>query len=229
MVLALAGASVAASSARGATRQLWYSDHYNAVATAIAGVPLIADGEDDYAEWSLLLAQDDPVAVLGFTAIYTSPDSLLYHRIFLAPPVWSTLEAIDSAGIDSVAAADAAEAIMTLTHEAFHQRLFSADESRVNACALQYFPWVIETQFAVPATIDQTVSTPTTSLVSVKRIVRVRVRGKLTRRVVYRTVRRIAYVDTVETITNPTHDLLVAASRAFYDAQPPPYNTGTCY
>ena len=129
------------------SKQLWYTDHYNAVASALAGFPIEADGEDDYAEWGSWL--DDPYAVLGFTSIYASASSPLYHRIFLAPPIWSTLLQIDSGGIDSVSRADAAEAILTLTHEAYHQRLYSSDESRVNACALRDFGWVLVNEFGV--------------------------------------------------------------------------------
>jgi hypothetical protein len=222
-------ASLAGVEAEAVSKQLWNSDHYNAVASTLAGFPISADGEDDYAEWSALLEGDDPDAVLGFTMVYAPPSSPLYHHIFLAPVVWSTLNQIASSGIDSVSPADSAEAILTLTHEAYHQRLHSGDESRVNACALRDFGSVIENEFGVPALVEQSVTTPVVTQHRVRRAVWRKVQGKRVRRYVYRLVRETTYRDDTAQVANPTYDALVSAAQSFVASQPPPYNSGTCY
>ena len=121
---------------------------------------LVAVGEDDYNEWGSFLSGTDPYAVLGFTMVSAPSSSPFYHQIFLAPPIWSTLNRIDSGGIESVSRADASMAILTLIHEAYHQRLYSGDESRVNACALRDFGSTIQSQFGVSPTVEETVTTP---------------------------------------------------------------------
>ena len=209
------------------SKQLWYTDHYNAIASVLAGFPVEADGEDDYAEWASLLGEDF-YAVLGFTSIYASPSSPFYHRIFLAPPIWSTLLQIDSGGIESVSRADAAKAILTLTHEAYHQRLYSGDESRVNACALRDFGWVLVNEFGVAQTTQQTVTTPKTSYVRVRHAVWRISKGKRVRRYVYRLVRKTTYASHTVTVLNPTYSELDSAAQTFVASQPPPYNSGTC-
>ena len=208
------------------SKQLWYTDHYNAVASALAGFPVEVDGEDDYVEWGSWV--DAPYAVIGFTYLYASASSPLYHRIFLAPPIWSTLLQIDSGGIDSVSRADAAEAILTLTHEAYHQRLYSSDESRVNACALRDFGWVLVNEFGVSQTTQQTVTSPKTSYVRVRHAVWRISKGKRVRRYVYRLVRKTTYTSHTLTVLNPGYGALVSAAEAFVASQPPPYNSGIC-
>jgi hypothetical protein len=211
------------------SKQLWSSEHYNAVASALAGFPIVADGEDDYNEWSWFLEGDDPTAVLGFTMVDIPSSSSFYHHIFLAPPIWSTLDKIATGGIDSVSRADAAEAILTLTHEAYHQRLDSGDESRVNACALRDFGSVLESQFNVPASTEQTVTTPVSTQHRVRLAVWRTVKGKHVRRFVYRLVPQTSYREQTVELANPIHDELVAAAQSFVASQPPPYNSGTCF
>jgi hypothetical protein len=156
--------------------------------STLAGFPIVAAGEDDYNEWGSILYPEDPYAVLGFTSIYEPSSSPLYHVIFLAPPIWSTLDQIDSGGIDSVPRADAARAILTLIHEAYHQRLYSGDESRVNACALGDFGSTIQSQFGVSPTVEQIVTTPIVTRQRVRHAVWRTVKGKRVRRYVYHSV-----------------------------------------
>jgi hypothetical protein len=217
-----------AGSAQAAHKQLWYEDYYNGIASNLAGYPIVADGEDDLGEWGRFVYPNDPEAVLGFTFIDVTPEDPRYRHIFLAPSVWSTLVAIEQQGLANVSAPDAAEALMTLIHESYHQRLDSSDEGYVNACALRDFPAVIETQFGVPATVEQTTFVDHTVYTSVKRTVRVRVRGRWVKRTITTRAPSIVSEAVEEQTANPAHDGLVAAAQTFYSQQPYPYNAGTC-
>jgi hypothetical protein len=212
-----------------ASKQLWHSTRYDTIASTLAGFPIVAAGEDDYNEWGSFLNGEDPYAVLGFTYVYVPSSSPLYHVIFLAPRIWSTLGQIDSGGIDSVTRADAAMAILTLTHEAYHQRLYSGDESRVNACSLRDFGSTIQGQFGVSPTVEETVTTPVVTYHKVRKAVWKTVKGKRVRRYVYRLVPQTTYRDDVVVSDNPTYGELIGAAQTFVASQPPPYNTGTCY
>jgi hypothetical protein len=211
------------------SKQLWHSTRYDTIASTLADFPIVADGEDDYSEWGSLLSGTDPYAVLGFTMVDAPSSSPFYHHIFLAPPIWSTLNQIDSGGIDSVPRADAARAILTLTHEAYHQRLYSGDESRVNACALRDFGSTIQSQFGVSPTVEQTVTTPIVTSHRVRQAVWRTVKGKRVRRYVYRVVSETTYRDDTVVSDNPTYVELVGSAQTFVASQPPPYNTGTCF
>jgi hypothetical protein len=120
---------------------------------------------------------------------------------------------------------DAAVAIMTVTHESNHYKLFSGDEGRVNTCALQQFPSVIDTYFNIHPTITRTVAVRTTVLV--KKRIWVRRHGRRVR--VTRRVRSFRVVYRQQTVPNPDYVLLVQAAQQFYASQPPPYNSGTCW
>jgi hypothetical protein len=211
------------------SKQLWHSTHYDTIASTLAGFPITAAGEDDYTEWGSFLYPDDPYAVLGFTMIDAPPESPAYHHIYLAPPIWSTLTKIDSGGIDSIPRADAAMAILTLTHEAYHQRLYSGDESRVNACALRDFGSTIQSQFGVSPTVEQTVTTPIVTSHRVRQAAWRTVKGKRVRRYVYRLVSQTTYRNDTVVSDNPTYAELVSSAQTFVASQPPPYNTGTCF
>src|SRR3954452_24866747 len=52
-----------------AEAQLSSGGHYDAIASALAGFPVVADGEDDYTEWSSMLPGLDTYAGMGFTAV----------------------------------------------------------------------------------------------------------------------------------------------------------------
>jgi hypothetical protein len=211
-----------------AEAQLSSGDHYDAIASALAGFPVVADGEDDYTEWSSMLPGLDPHAVLGFTHVFASPSTSVYHHIYLAPPIWSTLKQIESAGVESVPQQDAATAILTVTHESYHLRLDSSDESRVNACALRDFGSVLSNQFAVAQTVEQSQSAPVTATVRVRQAIWRTIHGKRVRRYVYRYVSKTTYVSSTVTVANPAYESLVSAAQSFVASQPSPYNSGTC-
>jgi hypothetical protein len=120
-------------------------------------------------------------------------------------------------------------AILTLTHEAYHQRLYSGDESRVNACALRDFGSTIQSQFAISPTVEQTVTTPVVSTHRVRQTAWRIVKGKRVRRYVYRLVSQTTYRNDTVVSDNPTYTDLVGAAEAFVASQPPPYNSGTCF
>jgi hypothetical protein len=158
--------------ASAATKQLWYTDHINAVASNVAGFPLEANMEDNWNEWAAEIAAgggDPGIAgsVLGFTATFASPGDyiwwnygassiFIYHRVFLSPRVYGELMQIERQGIRNAASADllgTTEGLLTLIHESTHQKLHSRDESRVNACAVQAFPDVLTRDYGLPATV----------------------------------------------------------------------------
>src|SRR4051812_5102971 len=141
---------------------------------------------------------------------------------------WSTLQQIESAGVESVPQQDAATAILTLTHESYHLRFDSSDESRVNACALRDFGSVLVNQFAVPQTVEQSQSAPVTATVRVRQAIWRTIHGKRVRRYVYRYVSKTTYVASTVTVANPAYESLVSAAQSFVVSQPPPYNSGTC-
>jgi hypothetical protein len=215
--------------AEASSKQLWHSNRYDTMASTLAGFPIVAAGEDDYNEWGSFLNGTDPYAVLGFTFVYAPSTSPIYHTIFLAPPIWSTLNKIDSGGIDSVARSDAAMSILTLIHESYHQRLYSGDESRVNACALRDFGSTIEGQFGVSPTVEETVTTPVVTTHKVRKAVWRTIKGKRVKRYVYKLVSTTTYRDDTVVSDNPTYVELVGAAKTFVAGQPYPYNTGTCY
>ncbi len=133
---------------------------------------------------------------------------------------------------------------MDLVHESFHWRLMSGDESTVNACALKYLPYYLDSDFNVPATITETttrqVPVTTTRTVPVKHVKitkkRVKVHGKWTIRRV-RTTTTVYVTKTTTTyqatpvateVPNPLFQTITADAADFYAHQPPPYNSGIC-
>jgi hypothetical protein len=227
-----------------ATKQLWYSDHINAVASDVAGFPLEADMEDNWSEWVAEIAAgggDPSIAgsVLGFTATFASPGDyiwwnygarsvFLYHRVFLSPRVYGELTLIERQGITNAASADllgTTEGLLALVHESTHQRLHSGDESRVNACAVQELPDVLTRDYALPATVTTTSLVAQQYRVLVTRRVRVHRRWVLRKRYVTRT----RYVDVTTTSPNPVFTSIVNAVLWYRANQPAPYNTGTCW
>jgi hypothetical protein len=214
--------------AAAASKTLHDDPRLDAVASGIAGFPVAVFGEDDPAEWAQLAPSLPGAEANGFTYALAAPGDPNYRKVFLGPAVWDELEAIESTGLASVPILDrynAAVAIMALTHETFHLRLSSTDEGRVNACALQAFPDVISTYFGVTPTVEQTITTTTT--VRVRHVYYyVRVHGRRVRRVrlVPKTVTRTSTVQ----VSNLVYHVLVANARTSYEAQPPPYSTGTC-
>lgn len=109
---------------------------------------------------------------------------------------------------------------MTLTHEAYHQRLVSGDEGRVNACALKAFPDVLTRDFGVQPTVTTTRSVPSR--------VRVRYQTRYHHRWVYRYRWQTTWHTLTNTAPNTAYKEYVADAQDFYSNQPPPYNSGTC-
>lgn len=224
-----AGAALASPvAARASSESLSRQPLLDEVASDVAGFPVEVDTEDDTGEWAGLVAPYAADDVLGFTYATAPESDPRYRRIFLGPSVRTTLDGIVANGIESVDRFEAAVAIMTLIHEANHQALQSADEGRVNACALEAFPRVIANEFHVSQTVTQSSERPVVVQVRVRRVVRVRVGGRWVRRVRYVTAPRRTYEAVTKDVPNPVYTELVAESRAFYDSQPAPYSTGTC-
>jgi hypothetical protein len=226
------------------TKQLWYTNPINAVASDVAGFPLEADMEDDWSEWvgEIAAGGGDPsiaVHVLGFTATFASPGDyiwwdygaksiFLYHRVFLSPRVYGELMQIERQGISNAASADllgTTEGLLALVHESTHQKLHSGDESRVNACAVQELPDVLTRDYGLPATVTTTSSVPQQYRVLVTRRVRVHGRSVIRKRYVTRT----RYVDVTTTSPNSVFTSIVNEIQWYRANQPPPYNTGTCW
>lgn len=201
---------------------LYTSSFLTGVVDGISGLPLGVVLEDDPAEWASSFGVDKNV--LGFVCIdVPDPNHWCYHRVFLGPAPSKTFSSLSTGGAPTYW--DIAVAIMTVTHEANHYKLFSGDEGRVNACALQQFPSVIDAYFNIHPTITTRVAVRKVSWV--KKRVWVRRHGRRAR--VARRVRSYRVVYEPRTVPNPGYALLVQASQQFYASQPPPYNSGTCW
>jgi hypothetical protein len=138
MSLAIAGSASAAS------KQLWHLTALDQAASEIAGFPVTVVASDSIPEWAALTGSDD---VGGFTYLTSNPDFHLfnphdggyyaaYHAVFLSPSIYETFRT-DLAHANPY---DAAWALLALDHESQHQKLYSGDENRVNACALADMP-----------------------------------------------------------------------------------------
>jgi hypothetical protein len=234
VVAALGAASVA--QAQGA--QFWHDARADALGTQIAGFQVTVAQEDDDAEWAQILCSlgqcDGGENVLGFTTIAVPPEHPWYHVLFLSRMTSLGLEELLQGRQDDLWGETIGA--FALIHEAYHQRLSSGDEGRVNACALRDFPYWLEYAFGVPQTVTTTMTTyetvahttTTTGYVWKWRRVhekRQRVRVKVT-------VKTTRYVQVPQTTTatapNPTFQTMIANAQSFYSQQPAPYNTGTC-
>ena len=234
---------VRASRVEASAKQLWTSDTLNRIANDVAGAPdMKVIIEDDPTEWATFMPPDvDSNNVLGFVNIY---NPYLYHQIFLSPFTYPIFGAWMTSGSAQGNEYPFAIAAMTLVHEGFHWRLFSSDESTVNACALKYLPYYLQNDFNVPPTITQTtttqIPTTTTATTPVKHVKVLKTRVKINGRWVVRTrrVTTTTYVTkttttyTTETSTtdvpNPLSTTILADAADFYAHQPAPYNAGTC-
>jgi hypothetical protein len=222
-IAAGAAALVFAVTAQASSKQLWYSARVDQIAGNIAGKSVQVLGEDDWNEWASFLPGEDPRAVLGFTYPLADSSSVLYHKIFINPDLWPMLSNAAVSGAERSGASRhmTAVAIMSLTHEAYHQRLISLDESRVNACALKAFPEVLSREFGVQPTV--TTSNRVPSQVRIR--YRVRYHHKWVNRYRWKTVWR----SVTSTAPNSVFNEYVADAQDFYSHQPPPYNAGTCW
>jgi hypothetical protein len=226
-VAAIFAAGVVCATAAAAQKQLWYDPKVDAVASDIAGTSVRVDGEDDWSEWASFVTPSDPYAVLGFTLLFVPSSSPLYHRIFITPAFWPYLrDAVEVGAGSSTSSFKTAIAILTMIHEAYHIKLYSGDEGRVNACALQVFPSVLARNFGLSPTNIGTTQIPVTAKVRVKR--RVKVHGHWVKR--YRWLVKTTYETTSTTVPNEAYNTLVANANDFYHHyQSAPYNTGTCW
>jgi hypothetical protein len=242
MAIVLAAAAIPAT-ATAAGKQLWLSNTLSAIANDVVGTTdMSVIGEDDAGEWATFFPPDIASEnVGGFVIFGYAP---LYHRIFLAPVVYSAFNLWVSTGTPQGNEYAFSEAAMTLIHESFHWRLLSGDESTVNACALKYFPNYLAKDFNVPELVSQTtiqlLPVTTTTMVPVTHVKytkhRVRVNGVWVLRTQRTTVTtyKTRTVTTYEshpvttTVANPLFQTLVADASDFYSRQPPPYNAGVC-
>jgi hypothetical protein len=222
-IAASAAALVFAVTAQASSKQLWYSARVDQIAGNIAGKSVQVLGEDDWNEWASFLPGEDPRAVLGFTYPLAGSSSVLYHKIFINPDLWPMLSnaAVSGAERSGSSRYMTAVAIMSLTHEAYHQRLISLDESRVNACALKAFPEVLSREFGVQPTVTTSNRVPSQ--------VRIRYRVRYHHRWIYRYRWKTVWRSVTSTAPNSVFNEYVADAQDFYSHQPPPYNAGTCW
>jgi len=222
-------------------KQLWHAGPLDATASEIAGFPLQVITSDNVTEWNAIVGYQGPYSVLGFTAINALPSSTiynpydgyrygLYRTVWLNPEVDAAFRTIVTSGINaSTNPYSVAKALMVLDHEAQHQRLHSADESRVNACALADLPRLLSTRFNVPSTTTATVPSDVPYQAKVKVKYRVKVKGRWVYRYRYKYVDRFRTEYVEQTVANPTFTRVMDEARSFVANQPPPYSTGTCY
>lgn len=222
-ITATAAALVFAVTAQASPKQLGYSQRVDQIAGNIAGKSVQVLGEDDWNEWASFLPGEDPRAVLGFTYPLAASSSVLYQKIFINPDLWPMLSnaAVSGAERSGSSRYMTAVAIMSLTHEAYHQRLISLDESRVNACALKAFPEVLSREFGVQPTVTSSSRVP--SRVQIR--YRVRYHHRWVSRYRWKTVWR----SVTSTAPSFVFNEYVADAQDFYSHQPPPYNAGTCW
>jgi hypothetical protein len=221
-VVATTAALAFAGSAQASSAQLQYNQQVDQIGSDIAGTSVNVLGEDDWNEWASFVPGEDPSTVLGFTFPFADPSSALYHRIFITPDLWPTLSRAAVSGAEGSGSSRylTTVAIFALTHEAYHQRLMSGDEGRVNACALQAFPDVLSRDFGVKQTVTTTRSVPSR--------VRVRYRARYHHRWVYRYRWKTVWHTVASTTPSSMFQEYVADAHDFYSKQPPPYNTGSC-
>jgi hypothetical protein len=253
----LVAALVLAPSALAAKKQFWFGP-YDAIGQHISGISdMQVLMEDDYAEWNSIESSfgvPAGEALLGFAAPSAASGSVLYHRIFLAPSVTLALQGIlplnpagtgtspiwDRINSGALSPHDAAMAILVVIHEAYHYKLNSGDEARVNACSLRDMPNFLTSEFRIPATITTTTQVPQlqTKTTRVPYYVTVvkhkKVNGKTvtirTKERRYKTVTTQTTVMVSQTTSNPNPVFtnIMNEANAFRNSQPPPYNAGTC-
>jgi len=234
IALCVIGSGAFAGRASAANKTLWHMVDLDAAASEIAGFPLTVVASDSVYEWNVLTGGESPYNVTGFNLTFAAPTTLLYnpadgkyyqayHAIYLSPYIYAVLHT-DLAHDNPY---DAAITLLTLDHEAQHQRLHSGDEGRVNACALQDMPRFVA-KF-MPATTQQTVQVPVTNRVKVTYRAHVKLHGRWVYRWRSKYVTRTSYDAQVQTIDNPAFVAILSAARDVYGKQPPPYSTGTCY
>lgn len=139
----------------------------NAVASAVAGHPVIASCAATSAEWSQFeTTAGYTFEVDGFT--FASRDNVIY----LAPRVCSTLLALlNPAQHNDVGTYWAALALKVLIHESIHQRGVLA-ENVADCTAIPLVPQYAVSNFGYPATIKMYVYTRVPKTARYKRVLR---------------------------------------------------------
>lgn len=242
-ILFALAAPAAASATSTTSKSFWYWDRIDEISRDVSGLgDMHVTFDDNDAEWASLFPYGtDSANILGFVGLTYPP---LYHRIIIGPRVYAAFSSYFAAGTPAGNEYEFSIALMTLVHEAFHWRLFSGDESTVNACALKWSGYYLARDFNVPQTVDQQtteeVPVETTTEVPVVHVkivkARVKVSGKWVMRpkrvttTTYRTKTTTTYEThlTTTTVANPLYTLILADTATFYSQQPPPYNAGTC-
>jgi hypothetical protein len=222
LVTAALAALVLAGTAQASSQHIHSDQRVSEIASRIGGMGLQAAGEDDWSQWAKFTGLGaDATAVLGFTGWGASVG--LYNVIFISPDLWPTLVNAAANGAEASGSSryQTAKAIMTLTHEAYHHRLSSSDEGRVNACALRAFPDVLAREFGVQSTVTTSRRVPFRA--------QEQYRVRLHHRWVYRYRWRTFWRSETDTAPSPVFQEFVADAGTMYRNQPPPYNTGTCY
>lgn len=207
----------------------------DAVATAVAGKPVTVYCENSWYDWIMFFADQgiDGSGINGFT-------SLSRPVVYVSPRQCETLHALINR--EDVGTYYAATALLTLVHEAVHQRGV-ADEGMADCTALPLVPQLAASHFTIPATVaaQRIVTTQEQQIVTVdeQRVVttsrRVRRNGKWVTvkesRVVTVPVQRTITVNVssvvTEQVANPWLAQLAMDARRWHRSKPPEYQ-GSC-
>jgi hypothetical protein len=133
----------------------WPNGTLDQVATQVAQHPVHVYCEDDYTEWRLFENAFD-VDLNGFTFplggnVYPFAPNTLY----LGPEVCGTLHVLVQYGVGDAGPYWAGLAVLTLVHEASHQRLRSLDEALTECTALKLVPSVLSSFVAPTVTVKR--------------------------------------------------------------------------
>ncbi len=188
----------------------------DAAAATISGdsslLTFCENNQGEWDRWTLLAGVPTGGTLFGFTFLL-NPDPLTGgHFVYVSPRTCSVLTAyvdgIPPRFRSSFPYEEVGAAVLTLTHEAMHQRLRSNDEALVECNALKYLPWVIQTVFG----------TSETKLVTKEIRARVRRHGKWIR--VWRAeVRRVI---------DPDYAAMISGAVLLDAGTPAPYHGATC-
>jgi hypothetical protein len=206
------------ASAHAATSADRHNVLFDQVATQVAGHPVTVFCEDDWADW---LVTNEGVANNGFT-------NVAVPEVFISPRQCETLQAL--ADHEDVGTYFAASALLTLVHEAIHQRGI-LDEGVTDCTAIPLVAGVATQFFGIPATVDEisTVSRRVTSSKRVKVSRRIKVKGRYVTAAGYTTITRsVPVVTSVTTaVPNPWLDRLAIDLEVWHRSKPVAYQ-GTC-
>lgn len=134
---------------------------FDTVASEVAGKPVAVWCESSWDDWVAIGA--------GAANGFTYPDTA---TVFLSPRQCETLWALSMK--DDVGSFYAASALLTLAHEAIHQRGVT-DEGEADCLALPLLQAIAITHFGASLTVAQSYTYTTSRLVSVSKKKRVRV------------------------------------------------------